>query len=226
MGCGAVGILKPEFPELCEFIEDNKFKVVIVEGPRGVGKTTFCGRLLDDTELVYYKTWGTEQKLLRCRMERSLSLDLPQGTYFVLDFVKQIPLVSPVLADRGNLSAIAYQCDLPYGTNSKLHEYYVSLMRDSRTLLLNLTGPEDKILQRRIGRAGEDESRLYELPLSVAKEKVRKDCERYWAAIDKMVTAGLDEVGTFELEEGFICWAYTAKGLDIILPPEEINVES
>lgn len=210
-----------EFNHLCKFVQDNDFNVVMVEGPRGVGKTTFCNRLLETTRLVYYKTWGSEQKWLRHQMQEKFNLDLPQGTYFVLDFVKQVPLAAPVLADRGNISALAYQRELPYGTNSELHKYYVRLMKESNAIMLVLSGPEDVLLRRRIKRGAEDEFALHKMTEEHARVKVQVDCGYYEEAVDKMINAGLEEVASFDMDEGCLCTAYAAKGMNLLLPPED-----
>lgn len=217
--------MNDEFNALCNFLQRNEFKVVIVEGPRGVGKTTFCDSLLNVTDLIYYKTWGGQQKWLRRGMQDTLNLDLPQGTYFVLDFVKQVQLTRPVLSDRGNLSALAYQRDLPYGLNNELHEYYVQLMQDSRAVMLVLTGPEDVILSRRIARKEEDEFKLHEMSLERARSKVHVDCEVYEEATDKMCAAGLYNHASFDLGEGCVCWAYTANGMHVVTPNKEESDE-
>ncbi len=215
-----------EFNALCNFIQSNKFKIVIVEGPRGVGKTTFCKNLLEASDMVLYKTWGGEQKLVRHEMRDKLNLDLPQGTYFILDFLRQVDLPRPILADRGNLSALAYQRELPYGTNSELHKYYAGLMKESRALMLVLTGPEDVILRRRIDRGEEDENKLYKLDLWKAMDLVVIDSEVYDQAVDKMIKAGLEETAIFDMGEGCTCWGYVAKGMTVQHPPEIIYEDS
>lgn len=217
------GVVEPEFDELVEFIQTNDFNIVIVEGPRGSGKTTLCAKLLQATDLIYYKTWGGQQSGIREQMQETLNLDLPQGTYFVLDFLRQVPPIRTVLADRGNLSAIAYQRELPYSTNSKLHEYYVGLMRESKALLLELTVLEDTLLKRRLQRAEQDELRLYNLEAAKARAKVKADCDIYEEALDKMIAAGLEEAASFELDEDCFCWAYVAKGTKVNLLPEKLN---
>lgn len=209
-----------EFNVLCKFLQTNNFNVTIVEGPRGVGKTTFCNKLLEVSDLIYYKTWGGEQRDVRFRMEGDLNLSLPQGTYFVLDFVRQVPPARPVLADRGNISALAYQREFPYGKNSELHKYYVDLMRESRSVMLVLSGPEDVLLRRRISRKDEDEFKLYTLPEGNAKGLVRRDYEAYEESVAMMVNAGLENVAAFDLDDCCVCDAYIASGMEVTLPPE------
>lgn len=215
------GIAQPEFEELVEFLKLNKFNVVIVEGPRGSGKTTFCTRLLSSMDLVYYKTWGGNQSDVRNMMQQELSLDLPQGTYFVLDFVRQVETKIPVLADRGNLSAMAYQRELPWGSNNKLHEYYVDLMEQSGAVLLTLTASVDEILRRRINRAEQDEFRLHRLDEKSARSWVTHDCEIYEESTDRMVRAGLREVESFDIGGGTTCWVFAPKGVEILHSTEK-----
>jgi len=202
---------------LCNFLQRNEFQVVIVEGPRGVGKSTFCGRLLSQSDLVFYKTWGLEQRDIYREM-RTLSLDLPQGTYFVLDFIKQIDLAHPILADRGNLSALAYQKDQPYGTNSLLHQYYVKLMHECHAVLLVLMGPEDVILNRRLRRRVGDEQKVYLMPPGLAVHTVQRDVEDYSNAVETMVRAGLHSVASFGMDEGCVCTAYVPRDTVVHYP--------
>lgn len=203
-----------ETGRLLRFLQENNFRVVIIEGPRGVGKTTLSDELLKYTSLVYYKTWGREQKWLRHTMSSDYGLDLPQGTYFVLDFIKQVPLAQPVLADRGNISALAYQRELPIGNNRDLHKYYVDLMRDTHSVLLYLTGPEDVILSRRVSREREDEFSLHTMNNAEALHRVKSDSELYEDSIRRMTSAGLVSLDEFDLGEGCVCWAYIPKGMD------------
>lgn len=204
-----------QFNALCKFIQGNEFRVVIVEGPRGVGKTTFCNNILQRSNLSFYKTWGVEQKWLRHDMQRKYDLDLPQATYFVLDFVAQVPLAKQVLADRGNLSAVVYQREFPYGTNSDLRKYYVDLMRRTHSVLLYLEGPDEVLLSRRISRLDEDEEKLYTLPRDSARSRVRSDIEGYDEGLEKMIAAGLHEAASFELDDCCSCVAFVATGTQL-----------
>ena len=211
------------FGVLCSFLKKNAFKVVMVEGPRGIGKTTLCGQLIEALDLAYYKTWGDEQRTVRGDMQSRLGLDLPQGTYFVLDLARQVSFSRPIIADRCNLSALVYQRDTKYGTNAELHSYYASLMRESRSVILALTGPEDVIVDRRVGRGVNDEFRLYEVEGAAALLEVRRDSQLYKEALCRMSYAGVEAVAIFELDDGVCCWAYVAKGLEYELPVEMIH---
>lgn len=194
-----------QFNSLLAFVQKNNFRVVIVEGPRGCGKTTFCHRLLTMTDLVYYKTWGGEQKWVRHEMSESLNLDLPQGTYFVLDFLAQIHTRHPVLADRGNLSALAYQRTLPWGQNRELHKYYCGLMQQCNAVMLVLEGSLETLVRRRMGRGEEDEEKLYQHSVDFVRPKVQRDIDTYADAVDRMLEAGLEEVYSIDLAEQCEC---------------------
>lgn len=211
-----------QFNALLKFLQLNNFKLVILEGPRGSGKTTLCDKLLATTDLMYYKTWGSEQKWVRHEMQGRLNLDLPQGTYFVLDFLKQVSdgLSRPILADRGNISALAYQRELPYGKNKELHKYYVQLMKESRAAMLVLSAPASVILQRRIGRGEKDEQKLHKASIDIAQREVAHDLALYSDAIDLMMDAGLEEVSMFEIGDGNVCSCYTPEGMPVQLLEE------
>lgn len=213
-----------QFGLLLRFLQNNAFNVVILEGPRGSGKTTCCKLLLERSDLLYYKTWGTEQKWIRGDMQDKLNLDLPQGTYFVLDFIKQAraALSRPILADRGNISAIAYQRELPYGQNAELRKYYVNLMRDSGAIFLYLTAPVDTIVARRVGRGDQDEQFLYKRTAAYARRIVEHDVNLYASSVDMMLDAGLDEVAQFELGGGTTCTCLVPEGVSVV-EPEEIK---
>lgn len=211
--------LLDQFNVFLHFLQANDFRVVIVEGPRGCGKTTFCQRLLTMTDLTYYKTWGREQKLVRHEMSSKFNLDLPQGTYFALDLLAQVKTVTPVLVDRGNISAIAYQRELPYGQNRELHKYYVGLMKQAHAVLVVLQGTTNGIVQRRVSRGEDDEQKLYKTP-EHAHRIVEVDVSAYEESIDKMIDAGLKEVLTIDLAEGFWCECYIPSSVELIYKPE------
>lgn len=211
-----------QFNALLKFLQLNYFKLIILEGPRGSGKTTLCKKLLEATDLIYYKTWGNEQKWIRHEMQGRLNLDLPQGTYFALDFIKQVSagMSRPVLADRGNISALAYQRELPYGKNQELHKYYVQLMRDTRAAMLVLSAPAHVILKRRIDRGEQDEQKLYKTTLDSAKREVAHDLSLYSDAVEMMCDAGLEEVAMFEIGDSTVCSCYTPEGMPVQLLEE------
>lgn len=199
-----------DFNHLCNFLQRNQFKVVIVEGPRGIGKTTFVENLLKQTNMIHYKTWGGDQKWIRHDMQNQ-GLTLPQGTYFVLDFIRQVEITRPVLADRGNLSGVVYQHDQPYSTNQKLLEYYVSLMDECSTVMLYLTGPVDVLLKRRTRRTSQDEQGLDKVDPQKAREIVEKDVGDYEVGLNKMILAGLTSIGTYNLDEGCTCSCFVPR---------------
>lgn len=200
-----------EFNLLCRWLQENAFRLVIVEGPRGVGKTTFCDNLIKCSDLIYYKTWGRNQKWHRHEMQENLHLVLPQGTYFVLDFVAQTQLAQPVLADRGNLSALVYQRDEVWGQNKNLREYYSDLMHDCRAVTLVLSGPEEVLTRRRVGRTTDDEQSLHLMTERERKARVLDDIYYYEKAVSSMLRSGWKEVGIFQLDEGCFCSCYVSK---------------
>lgn len=213
-----------EFNTLLQLLQDNHYNVVILEGPRGVGKTTLCNKILDATNLVYYKTWGGNQKWLRHEMQEKLNLDLPQGTYFVLDFIRQASLSRPVLADRGNISAIAYQSNQVYGTNKYLHEYYANLMVQARAVVLSLSGPPDTIYSRRLSRQSEDEQHLHLKSREEGFSIVEKDIEDYDRAVSAMMGPKLlKQAAMFEMDEGCECWVLVPYSDDPKLPKELLS---
>lgn len=206
--------------ELCQFVEMNRFGVVMVEGPRGSGKTTLCQWLFEKSDVGFYKTWGGSQRYIKENIQRDFGLELPQGTYFALDFVRQVKLSHAVIADRGNLSALVYQRTLNYGSNPELDKYYVTLMEESRSVLLVISGPPEVIWDRRISRKDDDEFKLHKTKPTEAMAAVARDCEMYEEATSRMVDAGLIEVCSFELAEGFSCSAYVPANLEVKLPTE------
>jgi len=210
--------------DLLRFLQRNGFKLVILEGPRGAGKTTCCERLLASSDLLYYKTWGSEQKWIRDDMQRKLNLDLPQGTYFVLDFIKQAKSVlkRPILADRGNLSAIAYQRELPYGQNTELRKYYVQLMRDSEAVLLYLSAPVDVLISRRVGRKEEDEQKLHTASAGLVRRTIEHDVRLYESSLDLMVKSGLEDVDEFDLN-GTTCTCFVPTDTKLVEEEDQVD---
>ena len=207
-----------EFGELLQWLQRGDFRLVIVEGARGSGKSTLIKRLLDRTSMVYYKTWGDSQKWSRHDLAKRLGLELPQATYFVLDFLKQVDTKYPVLADRGNLSALAYQKDRWLFTEDErrrkleVHQYYVGLMREVRACLLFLSVDEDELVYRRVGRGAEDEQHLHMQPAGVARRTVQKDIDDYNEALDAMIAAGLREEFCCSLAPGATCYGFLPEG--------------
>lgn len=207
-----------ELNRLLKFLQRNTFQAVIVEGPRGSGKTTLVDKLLSATDMVYYKTWGENQKWTWRDMQEKMQLDLPQGTYFVLDCIAQIaPALSrPLLFDRGNLSAISYQRTLPWGRNNDLHKYYVELMLRSKACMLVMDAPVDTLLDRRIRRGEKDEQKLYQLDPANARKIVEQDDSIYGESVETMIQAGLEEAEHFELDDYVLCTALTPKGAHLV----------
>lgn len=205
-----------EWNSLLRFLQDNAFRMVLVEGSRGVGKSTFINKLQECTSFEYYKTWGRNQRNERHKLGES-GLDITQGTYFILDFISQVCPFGPVISDRGNLSALVYQYANYYEAH-ELHTYYASLMLRSKSVLLVLDAPVDMVLARRVGRKEDDEQRLYIWPPESAKAIVEKDCRMYDAAVRKMLNAGMKLCATFELD-GIECCCYIHK--DLLLTREE-----
>ena len=208
-----------QFGDLLRFLQLNDFRVVIIEGPRGSGKTTCCTRLLERSDLLYYKTWGSEQKWIRAQMQSSFKLDLPQGCYFALDFIKQaLPAISrPILMDRGNISALAYQREFTWGSNKDLRVYYVDLMKSCSACLLVMSTPVSSILERRVARGDGDEQRLHALPVHQAESIVSRDVRVYEESVDDMCTAGLDEVALFDVGGATTCTCYVPKDTELIV---------
>lgn len=187
------------FNELLRYLQRNEFRIVMVEGPRGSGKTTFIDNVLKRTDFQFYKTWGRDQKNAKEDIS-DYGLALPQGTYFVLDLLAQIDISHPIIADRGNLSALAYQRAIYTSSVRKLYEYYVDLMVRSRALMLVINTPEETILQRRVARRDNDEQKLYRWDIDKARGFVRDDIRLYEDACCTMASAGLDYV--FDIDIG------------------------
>lgn len=201
-----------EFDLLLRFLQDNQFKVILVEGPRGCGKTTFVNRLLDHTTLQYYKTWGKDQRTDRFKYA-DLGLELPQATFFVLDFLSQVQLPdSGVLCDRANLSAVVYQWK-KY-RNSSLQTYYLELMKRSSSLLLYLDADPEELYRRRVSRK-DDEQGINTMELERGRAIVIKDWAEYHEGLSFLCGSGLTEI--FSLELGSTtCYGYIPKGCSFV----------
>jgi len=178
----------------------------MVEGVRGVGKSSFVRKLLEHTSFVYYKTWGPQQKKDRFGLIKK-GLDLPQGTYFVLDFLAQVKTTKPVLADRAALTTLAYQRER-FIEARDLHQYYVDLMKRSKAVILLLEASEEEVLKRRLGREDEDEHCLHKRPIESARAIVREDFLLYDDAMAALTRAGLVEALVVETN-GLECSCYT-----------------
>lgn len=202
-----------ELSRLLSYLKTCEFNIIMVEGIRGVGKSTFTEELLSRTSFTYYKTWGRDQKNSRFLLEEK-GLELPQGTYFVLDFLSQVRLSDPVVADRSILSALAYQMS-KYISKKYLHQYYVRLMRSSRACIAVLDSSREVVLRRRVGRKSEDEHNLAGMDEERARSIVQQDCWLYNRATQAMVSAGLGyrDSGTFALSEEDTCTIYAPKEL-------------
>lgn len=196
-----------EYGRLLKWLQAQDFRVVILEGARGVGKTTLCDRLLKNTDLAFYKTWGRDQRTERTRLQ-SLGLDLTQGAFFALDVFRQVETKHPVLVDRCILSSIRYQADF-WEERVAAHDYYISLMRETRAVLLYLECYYVEVARRRIARGEGDEQRLDLLDPREARRIVNEDLSRYDTAIEILKKAGLQEQQTFDLGGGTTCYAYT-----------------
>ncbi len=218
-----------EFGYLLRFLQLNKFNVIMVEGQRGVGKTSFVNRLLASTNIKYYKTWGKGQKSDRFAMTE-LGLDLPQATYFILDYLTQIPPSTVVVCDRAVLSALAYQSRQYLFGKSNLHKYYVELMESSNSVMLLLETDEKEIVSRRIKRGVDDEQKLCTLSDISAERYVKKDSNDYARAIEAMEKAGLKCAVTYELDAA-LCNCYVPSdvsnyGLPLESPTDEDTEDS
>ncbi len=202
-----------EFNLLLRFLQANNFRIVMVDGPRGTGKSTLVDRLLHHTDMVYYKTWGKDQKEDRLKYEE-LGLDLPQGTFFILDYLRQIVPKQTILADRGNLSGLAYQRDRFYSVN--LQRHYADLMLGSRAALLLLDAPLEVVVERRRERAEQDEQRLDKLHCDHAAKIVQADLNDYQEAIELMLRVKLRERLAVDLGGGVSCYCFVHKDLETV----------
>ena len=196
-----------QFNMLLKRLQSN-YNVLMVEGVRGVGKSSFCNTLLRHTDADMYKTWGANQRTNR-EQYTSLGLDLPQGTYFVLDYLAQVRPEKPVLVDRCILSALAYQRDR-FLSRKDLHEYYVGLMRDAGACILYLECSVGLVYRRRRWRV-DDEMR------SLGDEALEAECFRdknlYDDAVRAMLDAGLHSIGKYSVSTEVTATLLGAKSL-------------
>ncbi len=189
------------FDNLLTWILKNRIRVVLVEGPRGSGKTTLCKKLVKNY-MTYYKTWGEDQKNQITELQ-GLGLDLPQGTYFVLDFLSQVSTNRIVVCDRGNLSTLVYQKE--FWETKSLQTYYVDLMRRSNACLLYLDVTKEELIKRRTERQDDIDffTNILQSELLVTKDK-----NGYDIALDFVIASGLVEDDVFEIDVDALCFCY------------------
>ncbi len=199
---------KTSFARLLESIVASRRNVILVDGPRGVGKSTIVDRMCSTPGYQYYKTWGSDQRSVRLLHENAI-LDLPQATFFVLDYLRQIPSDRCVVCDRGNVSAMVYQAPRYGSISTVLHNYYADLMRSTRAMLLFLDAPVDTLVSRRRARRGLDEDALYLMSMREARRVVVRDRAAYRVALLMMRTAGLVRSMSLRIE-GTSCDCYIA----------------
>ncbi|MCG8433045.1 MAG: AAA family ATPase [Gammaproteobacteria bacterium] len=195
---------KKDLKPICRYLDRQGLNVVMIDGPRGSGKTTLVEQLCKRNGYVYYKTWGYAQREVKFDpMGRTdTGLELPQATFFVLDFLSQVDPKQTVIADRCNLSAIVYQRS-KYD-NLHLQKYYVDLMRSSKACILYITATPREITSRRILRKNEDELRIHEKGYKEAFDQVLEDCTSYSYAYNLMQKAGLVVASRFKLVTGTV----------------------
>jgi len=200
-----------ELSKLLKYLQGKSYRILMVEGPRGSGKSTLINNLLSHTNMVYYKTWGPDQKNVRHELI-DLGLDLPQATYFVLDLLTQVETTKPILADRGNLSAIAYQRQqYLFGCPEELHKYYVGLMKQVHAAILYLDVDSEVLIDRRVGRKDEDEFHLHKEPIARVEREVGLDLIFYEDAVALMKKLGCTVSDPYEIAEGACCYVIAPK---------------
>lgn len=191
--------LDAEYIEQANRIDDyvENFNLIMIEGVRGSGKTTLTNYLMETGKYAFYKTWGPDQRNLRAAHEK-MGLELPQGTFFILDFISQIAPTIPIIADRGNMSGIAYQRKKFFDV--MLQSYYVRLMREADSCILFVNGPPADIAARRVERKDDDEFDLYTKELDQVHKEVQEDHDLYIDAYRLMLRVGLEEGPHFPLK--------------------------
>lgn len=170
-----------------------QFNNILIDGPRGSGKTYLCDAALNLCSSIgnakYYKTWSYDQKNIRHKLN-SIGLELPQGSFFVLDFLAQVELKFPLIIDRSFLSSLNYQAS-KFQPNVELHKYYVQLLRASKSCIFFLDTDRGVILSRRVNRGEIDEERLCAIPFVDASKLVDADCSSYQRGLTLLCEAGL-----------------------------------
>lgn len=193
-------------PDLLQFLHSRKPGAIILEGPRGSGKTTLARTIAEAVPVYMYKTWGMNQREDRAKLI-SLGLDLPQGAYFALDFLSQIKVDRPILIDRTILSAIVYQYNL-WGDKHDLHKYYVSLMKRCDAVLLYLEVELLELARRRVSRKFDDEQKLCIYSEEDARRIVRQDIDSYDFGLTIFQRAGLTDCPVPYQIDSTVAWLY------------------
>lgn len=192
-----------EYDELIEAIVKAEYRVLLVDGPRGVGKSTFCNRISTDQRIktVFYKTWGHKQRDIRKRMQED-GLDLTQGAFFALDIITQLgnAIDGVVLVDRSNMSAMVYQQDF-WIDKTELHRYYVQLIESCKGAMIYLWATEEEITKRRIERGGKDEFSdvISRWPDNMVKSLVHEDVQAYERSLILYEVAGMRYKNEYDL---------------------------
>lgn len=104
-----------DFNALVAYLKQCDTKAIIVEGIRGCGKTTLLGKLSkalavdhpdgdEPYNLPIYQTFGSRKGLALADSQ----IDLPTTSFMVLDVIRQLGMLCPVLIDRNYISTMVF----------------------------------------------------------------------------------------------------------------------
>ena len=193
------------YNNLLRFLQINDFKVVILEGPSGVGKSYLCTKLLRDTNMDFYKGFNGYRD----------NHDASEDVCFILDLVTQIKLPRSLLVDKSFLSTFSLKSRYLFEYLEK-EEYrrYVDLIRKSSALLLYLTSDIDTILNNKKING-----------FDISKHYTQQDIKFYSESIDQLCDNGLELVFSEDINKN-TCYGLVAKELsdsisEVPLPFEE-----